>query len=114
MNPLPTEAVRSAQSVPVSAAASEGSPTVTARTALDMLAYVLRNADNNMPVEVRANACALLGQLGRTGSVAANRGVDLEKLKDSTRDLLENAAREADGNAKVLAGAAQRALEAWA
>ncbi|EMD38507.1 hypothetical protein CERSUDRAFT_113687 [Gelatoporia subvermispora B] len=113
LNPLPTEAVRSPQSVPVSAATSEGSPTVHPRHTLDMLVYALRNADNNMPAEVRANVCALLGQLGRKGTVTDDRALDLQKLKDSTRDLMESASREQNGNAKVLAGAAQRALEAW-
>ncbi|OCH95510.1 hypothetical protein OBBRIDRAFT_873797 [Obba rivulosa] len=113
MNPLPIEAVRSSQSVPVSAVASEGSPTVYPRCAFDMLVYVLKNADNNVPVEVRANVCALLSQLGRKGSVVQDRAVDLQKLKDGTRELLESVARETDSNAKVLAGAAQRALETW-
>ncbi|KAI0831201.1 hypothetical protein BC628DRAFT_1312049 [Trametes gibbosa] len=113
LNPLPTEVLRST-SQPLSAvSATEGSPVVGARRALDMLIHVLREG-SNVPVEVRANACALLGHLGRKGVVAENRSTDLQRMKEGTRELIEALTRESDapGNAKIVA-AAKRALEAW-
>ncbi|KAI0646953.1 hypothetical protein C8Q79DRAFT_957140 [Trametes meyenii] len=115
LNPLPTEAIRTT-SQPLSAvSASEGSPVVGPRRALDMLIAVLRDGSPSVPAEVRSNVCALLGHLGRKGVVAENRTTDLQRMKDSTRELVEGLAREteAPGNPKVVA-AAKRALEAWA
>ncbi|KAI0361987.1 hypothetical protein OH77DRAFT_1389137 [Trametes cingulata] len=115
LNPLPTEAIRST-SQPLSAvSATEGSPVVGPRRALDMLINVLRDGSSNMPLEVRANVCALLGHLGRKGVVAENRATDLQRMKDSTRELIEGLARETEppSNPRVVA-AAKRALEAWA
>ena len=93
------------------------------RRALDMLIGVLREGSApNAPPEVRSNVCALLGHLGRKGVVAENRATDLERMKESTKVLIDTLAKEADGpqaqgqahgNAKVAA-AAKRALEAWA
>ncbi|KAI0637070.1 hypothetical protein C8Q77DRAFT_1095851 [Trametes polyzona] len=115
LNPLPTEAIRTT-SQPLSAvSATEGSPVVGPRRALDMLISVLREGNPNVPAEVRANVCALLGHLGRKGVVAESRATDLQRMKDSTRELIEGLAREgeAPSNPKVVA-AAKRALEAWA
>ena len=110
MNPLPSEALRQTQ--PMSAVPSESSPAVVGpRRALDMLVAVLRNADKNVQVEVSANVCALLGHLGRKGVVSEDRAVDLERMKSSTRELLEQAA--ADESKRSLSTAAKRALEAW-
>ena len=115
LNPLPTEAIRTT-SQPLSAvSATEGSPVVGPRRALDMLISVLREGNPNVPAEVRANVCALLGHLGRKGVVAESRATDLQRMKDGTRELIEGLAREgeAPSNPKVVA-AAKRALEAWA
>lgn len=121
LNPLPTEAIRTT-SQPLSAvSASEGSPVVGPRRALDMLVGVLREGSApNVPPEVRSNVCALLGHLGRKGVVAESRTTDLEQMKESTKALIDALAKEAEGargqvqaNAKVAA-AAKRALEAWA
>ncbi|TFK80925.1 hypothetical protein K466DRAFT_591571 [Polyporus arcularius HHB13444] len=116
LNPLPAEAIRTT-SQPLSAvSATEGSPVVGPRCALDMLVSVLRDGSAlNVPPEVRANVCALLGHLGRKGVVAENRATDLQRMKESTRELIEALAKESDGqqrNARVAA-AAKRALEAW-
>lgn len=118
LNPLPTEAIRTT-SQPLSAvSATEGSPVVGPRRALDMLASVLREpaSASKVPPEVRANVCALLGHLGRKGVVAESRVTDLQRMKEATGELVEALAKDGDGspaNAKVAA-AAKRALEAWA
>ncbi|CDO70798.1 hypothetical protein BN946_scf184798.g114 [Trametes cinnabarina] len=113
LNPLPAEAIRSS-SQPLSAvSATESSPVTGPRRALDMLISVLRDSNPNVPAEMRANVCALLGHLGRKGVVAESRAVDLQRMKDSTRELIEGLSRADDpGNAKVAA-AAKRTLEAW-
>ncbi|KAI0781039.1 hypothetical protein BD413DRAFT_463594 [Trametes elegans] len=116
LNPLPAEAIRTT-SQPLSAvSATEGSPVVGPRRALDMLTYVLRESTPNVPAEVRANVCALLGHLGRKGVVAENRATDLQRMKEGMRELVEGLARESGeppANPKVVA-AAKRALEVWA
>ncbi|KAH9951320.1 hypothetical protein B0H21DRAFT_718473 [Amylocystis lapponica] len=114
LNPLPTETIRSSQSQPISAVTSDGSPVVGPRRTLDMLTAVLRSSQGNIAPEVRANVCGLLGQLGRAGVVKDDRKNDVDQMKDSTRELLENAARETEETLKVFSGAARRALEAWA
>ncbi|RPD66031.1 hypothetical protein L226DRAFT_530170 [Lentinus tigrinus ALCF2SS1-7] len=115
LNPLPAEAIRTT-SQPLSAvSATEGSPVVGPRRALDMLISVLRDSSAlNVPPEVRANVCALLGHLGRKGVVAEDRATDLQRMKESTRVLIEALAKESDeqGNPRV-AVAAKRTLEAW-
>ncbi|TBU50670.1 hypothetical protein BD309DRAFT_944442 [Dichomitus squalens] len=116
LNPLPSEAVRTT-SQPLSAVSvTEGSPVVGPRRALDMLISTLREGSApNVPPEVRSNVCALLGHLGRKGVVAESRATDVQRMKESTRELLEALAKEdgPQGNPKV-AVAAKRALEAWA
>ncbi|KAH9946201.1 uncharacterized protein BXZ73DRAFT_86375 [Epithele typhae] len=115
LNPLPTEAVRATTQPPMSAvSATENSPTVGPRRALDMITAVLReSAGPKVPPEVRANACALLGHLGRKGVVAENRATDLARMKDATREVVEALARDEDqGNGRVAASG-KRALEAW-
>ncbi|CCL99147.1 uncharacterized protein FIBRA_01162 [Fibroporia radiculosa] len=112
LNPLPSEVVRSSQSQPVSAVPTEGSPVVGPRSALDMLVFVLGNAES-MPMEVRANVCALLGQLCRKGVVAKDRTEDLARMKEATRELIEELGNEIDGKPSPLSVSAKRALEAW-
>ena len=118
LNPLPSEALRSVSaSQPMSAVSvAEGSPVVGPKRALDMLISMLREGSApNVPPEVRSNVCALLGHLGRKGVVAESRATDVQRMAESTRELLEMLAKEEgpQSNPKV-AGAAKRALEAWA
>ena len=81
---------------------------------MDMLISTLREGSaQNVPPEVRSNVCALLGHLGRKGVVAESRAIDLQRMEDSTRELIEGLARaEGPSNPKVVASA-KRALEAW-
>ncbi|PIL23899.1 hypothetical protein GSI_13650 [Ganoderma sinense ZZ0214-1] len=118
LNPLPSEALRSASaSQPMSAiSVNEGSPVVGPGRALDMLIGTLREGSApNVPPEVRSNVCALLGHLGRKGVVAESRATDVQRMTESTRELIEVLAKEEgpQSNPKVAA-AAKRALEAWA
>ena len=84
---------------------------------MDMLISTLREGSaQNVPPEVRSNVCALLGHLGRKGVVAESRATDVQRMKESTQELVEALAKDTEGpqgNAKV-ATAAKRALEAWA
>ena len=83
---------------------------------MDMLISTLREGSaQNIPPEVRSNVCALLGHLGRKGVVAESRATDVQRMKESTRELIEALAKDdgPQGNPKVAA-AAKRALEAWA
>ena len=134
MNPLPLEGGPHRQpSLPPMSAGGvlvDNSPANTApRRAFDMLLGFLRNvpfnfqptaraAPTTLPVEVRANICALLGHLGRKG-VVVNRERDVEILKDTSRDLLESLAKESTTEGSNNSNnqsfvAAKRALEAWA
>ncbi|KAI0950311.1 hypothetical protein AcV7_008820 [Taiwanofungus camphoratus] len=113
LNPFPAETIRGSQLQSPSAATSEGSPVVDPRNALDMLVAVLRNSEKTIPVEVRANVCVLLGQLGRKGVVGDDRIDDVERMKNSTRELLEGAVNSSEGNTRIFSSAAKRALEAW-
>lgn len=112
MNPLPVETPLRGGSLPmpVSAGPAADSPAVgTPRRALDMLVSCLRNADGRLPAEVRANVCALVGQLGRPGVVPDSRAQDVRVLRDELRELLD-AAR---ADPAPVGAAAKRALEAW-
>ncbi|KZT26246.1 hypothetical protein NEOLEDRAFT_1132274 [Neolentinus lepideus HHB14362 ss-1] len=128
LNPLPQE-VSLRQSKPLASAsnptsASTGSasssPIVVGPTrALDMLTTVLKSPETPplIPVEVRANVCSLLGQLGKKGTVNEDdhRAADVDKVKSATRELLESSARISGGNGGALmSGAAKKALDAWA
>ncbi|KZT11398.1 uncharacterized protein LAESUDRAFT_734264 [Laetiporus sulphureus 93-53] len=116
LNPLPSEVIRSTLSLsqPASAISSDGSPVADLHSALDMLVVVLKNTDNNFAVEISANVCALLGQLGRKGVVSPDRVDDVARMKLCTKELLETAAANRDGGARMLSAAAKRALEAFA
>ncbi|GBE82337.1 hypothetical protein BKA93DRAFT_760564 [Sparassis latifolia] len=114
MNPLPSEVILQPQSQPMSAATSEGSPTGGPRRALDMLITILKDADQSMPFEMRANVCAVLAHLGRKGAIGEERASDVARMKDSTREYLESAASGSDGSALLVSSAAKRVLEAWA
>lgn len=118
MNPLPVEIPRGGPlSQPISAVPSSDSPAVgTPRRALDMLVVTLRN--NDIPPEVRANICGLVGYLGRPGVVNESRARDVhvlkEELKDVLADVLKKEAEGGETSLTPLAAAAKRALDAWA
>ena len=112
LNPLPSEmAARAALSMPVSAGPpSTDSPAVGGpKRALDMLVISMRNADGKMPMEVRANICALVGHLGHAGVVPDSRAHDVHTMKETFRDLLEFA-KDESGH---VGNAAKKALDAW-
>lgn len=84
------------------------------RSALQMLASVLRNVDNpaNYPVEVRVNVCSLLLQVSRK-----NAGEGLGQVKEVMRPVLEGVGesmRGATGKDEMLLKASRRVLELWA
>ncbi|KAI0273370.1 hypothetical protein BC834DRAFT_853485 [Gloeopeniophorella convolvens] len=108
--PLPQEV--QAGSAPGSSRESEiGSPVVAPSRAADTLAHLLKGHSANVPDEVRANACILLGQVGREGGVGAERTPDLVKLKAELRPLLVKAAN-AEKESRLKAAAAG-ALQRW-
>lgn len=128
MDPLPRDATPRTPSLPPSASAtstsSEASPIVSAPRALDTLIAVLQDRETRFQPEVRANVCALLGQLGRRSTAGEDRAAEMERMKNQARELLEAAAENAQAqtraaeqqNAKgmaILASSAKRALEAW-
>ena len=107
--PLPQETSASGTG---SAAESEiGSPVSGPGRAVDTLAYLLKGRGANVPEEVRANACVLLGQVGREGGVGAERVPEVVKLKAELRPLLASAA-ETDKESR-LKTAATGALRRW-
>ena len=64
-----------------------------------------------MPEEVRANACILLGQVGREDGVGAERIPEVVKLKAELRPLLVSAA-EGEKESRLKTAAAG-ALQRW-
>jgi hypothetical protein len=108
--PLPQEV--SGSSAPASAVESEiGSPMNSPGRAVDLLAYLLKGRGANVPEEVRANACVLLGQVAREGGVGPERVPEVVKLKAELRPLLTSAA-EAEKESR-LKTAASGALRRW-
>lgn len=62
------------------------------------------------PVEVRANVCALLGQVGKIAS-----GEELDRLDGAVKSTLEELAKGASHSREGLLGsAAKKALDGWA
>lgn len=115
MNPLPSEMSARGGAAPISAGGpltgnGIDSPIVGPRRALDRLVAILRSSSPPIAAEVRANVCALVGHLGRKGVVPEDRARDLQHLKESLREILENATKEEN----QVAIAAKRALDAWA
>jgi hypothetical protein len=116
--PLPAEAGQRGASAPTSAGStsSEASPVTGPPRVLDLLLSTLKNRDGRHVPELRANLCALLGQLGRSGVVDDREALGVSKMKAQAKPLLEAAAvteKTNKGNI-ALATAAQRAIEAWA
>lgn len=89
------------------------SPVVGPRTALDMLVDIIINADHKFPIELRANLCVLLAELGKESLKAASGGREreVEKFRAATRPGLEAARVTPDS--LVLSAAAKNALELW-
>ena len=95
----------------------------TPRRALDRLVTVLKNISNSdvntnnnrpnpviFPMEVRANVCALLGQVGRSAS-----GEQTESLNEAAKGVLEDLAKTTgEGREGVLGMAAKKSLDGWA
>lgn len=108
--PLPLET--QGNCAPGSTGESEiGSPVTSPGRATDTLAHLLRGHGAKVPEEVRANACILLGQVGREDGVGAERVPELLKLKNELRPLLSNAA---DSEKELrLKAAAAGALQRW-
>jgi hypothetical protein len=121
--PQPSETVGFA-SAPASASTSSGvsSPVVTSptarshlqapRRALDMLVAVLKNVDTgaNYPVEIRANVCSFILQVGKNSPSAS-----YARVKEITRPVLEDLAEVpvVDGKKGMLSVAAQKVLDSW-
>lgn len=78
-------------------------PQETQETALDMLVFILDNPEGKYPAELRANVCALLGELGK--NVAGSR------IRELARPTLEKVQTTPDS--LVLSAAARNALEVW-
>ena len=109
--PLPLE-VQSSSVAAGSAGESEiGSPVTAPGRAVDTLAHLLKGHGANVPEEVRANACILLGQVGREAGVGAERVPELVRLKAELRPLLVGAT-DAEKESRLKAAAAG-ALQRW-
>ena len=79
--------------------------------AVDLLVYLLKGRGANVPEEVRANACVLLGQVAREGGVSPERVPEVVKLKAELRPLLASATEmEKESRLKT---AATGALRRW-
>ena len=112
MTPLPLEVQGSSSAIAGSAGESEiGSPVTVPGRAIDTLAHLLKGHVVNVPEEVRANACILLGQVGREDGVGAERVPELVKLKAELRPLLVGAT-DAEKESRLKTAAAG-ALQRW-
>jgi hypothetical protein len=88
----------------------EASPVVGPTRAIEALASLLKRSNPRCPIEVKANVCTLLGQLGRKGGrTSKERETDVEKLKVATKDILVKYSQGDD----MLSKAAKNVLEAW-
>ncbi len=112
MTPLPLEIQGSSSVAAGSVSDSEiGSPVTSPGRAVDTLAHLLKGHGANVPEEVRANACILLGQVGREDGVSVVRQPELVKLKAELRPLLVSAA-DAEKESRLKTAAAG-ALQRW-
>ena len=76
-----------------------------------MLHNILSDVENVFPVELRANACSLLGSVGRKSTY---HGDDADFLRDSSRGVLASLARAPAAKLDDrVRNAAQKALDAW-
>ena len=105
---------------PVVASLTGRSRLPTPLRALDRLVAILKNtppSDSKMssnrsnpatfPMEVRANVCTLLGQVGISAS-----GEQMAKLNEAAKCTLEDLAKTAGQS--ILGTAAKKSLEGWA
>jgi hypothetical protein len=79
-----------------------------------MLVAVLKNVDTgpDYPIEVRANVCSLIGQIGKNAS-----GVPLVKIKEATEPILRDLAerfKDLTGRDAILGTAARKVSDGWA
>lgn len=111
MSPLPSEVTQGPNPLSSNAPGSgEASPVVGPARAIEGLGSLLKRSNPRCPPEVKANVCALLGQLGRKGGrTSEERKTDVEKMKAATKDVLAKYSQGKD----VLGKAAKSVLEAW-
>jgi len=111
MSPLPVEVTQGPNPLPPNVPVSdEASPVVGPTRAIEGLASLLKRSNPRCPIEVKANVCTLLGQLGRKGGrTSKERETDVEKLKVTTKDILAKYSQGSD----MLSKAAKNVLEAW-
>lgn len=118
--PLPYRITESGQAVaPPSGTANGQALASRSSNPLDMIVAILRNPGKLFPLGLIANACTLLGTLGKDSSE------DAERVKQATRTALEALipkAMEVDGEEGKATGAkaknivdvaAKKTLEAW-
>ena len=75
------------------------------------MVFILENLEGKYPAELRANVCALLGELGKSGAGASAIGAEVEQIRKTARPALEKAQTTPDS--MVLSAAARKAIEAW-
>ena len=111
MSPLSAEVTQGPNPLSPNAPASdETSPVVGPTRPIEGLATLLKRSNPRCPMEVKANVCTLLGQLGRKGGrTSREREADVEKLKAATKDTLVKYSQGED----LLSKAAKNVLEAW-
>ena len=111
MSPLPVEVTQGPNPLsPNAPVVDEGSPVVGPMRAIEGLASLLKRSNPRCPIEVKANVCTLLAQLGRKeGRTSKEREADVEKLKAATKDILVKHSQGDD----MLSKAAKNVLEAW-
>ena len=111
ISPLSVEVTQGPNPLSANAPVSdEASPVVGPTRALEGLASLLKRSNPRCPIEVKANVCTLLGQLGRKGGrTPKERETDVEKLKAATKDILVKYSQGDD----MLSKAAKNVLEAW-
>jgi|SRR5712664_803897 hypothetical protein len=124
INPLPIEVAPNPAMLgpsdgdsPVATSTSSHPRMQTPKRLLDRLVAILRNTDANnrpnplnFPVEVRANVCALLGQVSRNAS-----GEQMETLSKVAKSILEDLSKTAgQGREGMLSTAAKKSLDGWA
>ncbi|KAF8894572.1 hypothetical protein BD779DRAFT_1501845 [Infundibulicybe gibba] len=105
--PLELESPSSESQSPVA------TPATTPKSALDMLALILKNIDNpaNFPLEVRMNVCSFLSQIGKHTS-----GEKLDRVQSTLRPVLEKLyekSKSSQGKEDMLRKSMKRVLDGW-
>ncbi|KAF9653096.1 hypothetical protein BDM02DRAFT_3153321 [Thelephora ganbajun] len=111
VSPLPVEVKQGKNPhSPNTPGAEEGSPVIGPTRAIDSLISLFKWSSPRCPPEVKANVCALLGQLGRKGGrTSEERETDVEQLKIAAKDTVVKYSQGDD----MLGKAAKNVLEAW-